>query len=77
MSRLIEITKDGSNYTVNPDAHPGSSILYAWGVFYDDTLEWMEENKINEEYNTKLKFISSHLGNIPMEDLKEFIKKYE
>ena len=44
---------------------------------YDDTIEWMEENKVNEEYNAKLKFISSHLGNIPMEDLKEFIKKYE
>ena len=39
MSRLVEITKDGNNYTVDPNAHPGSSILYAWGVFYDDSLQ--------------------------------------
>ena len=44
---------------------------------YDDTLEWIDENKANEEYNEKVKFISSYLSNIPMEDLKEFVKKYE
>ena len=44
---------------------------------YDDTLEWIDENKANEEYNAKMKFISSYLSNIPMEDLKEFVKKYE
>jgi hypothetical protein len=44
---------------------------------YDDTLEWIDENKVNEEYNAKREFISSYLSNIPMEDLKEFVKKYE
>lgn len=40
-------------------------------------LEEEEENKKDSEHTNKMEFISEFIDNIPMEDLKEFVSKYD
>lgn len=43
MSRTVEITKDGNNYTVNPNASPSSGNEY--NFYY-----WLEDGESNGYY---------------------------
>lgn len=40
-------------------------------------IEEEEENKKDSEHINKMEFISEFIDNIPMEDLKEFVSKYD
>ena len=40
-------------------------------------IEEEEENKKDSEHTNKMEFISEFIDNIPMEDLKEFVSKYD
>ena len=53
MSRYVEITKDGNNYNVNPNAVPsgGSVTLYAWHIGNSEVPIYMDFDVAPADYD--------------------------